>query len=507
MNDDRNTQDKINAEAEAELQRFSDRLAELIADDDVTELAELIANDNVTESEYDHLIKLIKAEVTPEKIAQRTARTLEWAEAAAELLKGTGPESDKARAALESINSFIRQSAEKVTLVRDILFSEESREHFRRLADALDELYTLRPYIEAELKKPEYDGVTFRDLIGEYTPAELLELPEDSALYKAIQAARAARNAALPVIGTHRTNTLNTPVDRVNFLAWNNFKDTGGQIAFNLMSDRDKRDPARRDLDITMRYSLSFDPNLKTTKEINHYDRRLMQAADTLYTNDTSGQHVFLLGDIFRAMGNKGDIGNRREKITNALDKLATAQVLMDNAAEAEKYDYPHVEYKGNILSFEQIRVTYNGQEVDAIHFLRRPVFMELAAGRNQITEIPLKVLQSGVSQTDDHLRIEDYLLHRIARQKDELRALLDKQKKKYTQDRQREIKEKAKLTILLDTFYENTGKTQKKSIEKTRAVKTSMRYLNHYKSDAGGRYISDYEILDDRIIIHLPTR
>jgi hypothetical protein len=212
------------------------------------------------------------------------------------------------------------------------------------------------------------------------------------------------------------------------------------------------------------------------------------------------------MGDIYRAMGGKGDIGNRRDRLNDSLTKQATARVYMDNAAEAKHYNYPHIEYDGNILYFERIRVMYNGQEVEALHFLRRPVFMELADGRKQITDIPLKVLQSGVSQTDDHLRIEDYLLQRIARQKNDLRKLLDQQAKKYTQERQRKIKEARQLTILLDTFYAETGKAKLKKDLKQRAVKTAERYLKHYVSPAGGQYISDYKIKDDRIIITLPA-
>ena len=502
MSDDRKILDlqELKNEINAELQEMSEHLANIITLDDV-KVFEKIETDPVTGD-------LLNVEWTPEMRAKAEAKKAEAKQFLEDMAAGKGPNAEEAREAIKQAQKIAKRTRDAVNSFTQNIWTEETREHLRKVVNALDELEALKPFLEDELKKPEYNGAKLSDLLGDITPAELLELPEDSLLFKAMEAARSARAAALPVIDTHKTSTLNTPVDRVNFLAWNSFKETGEQIAFNLMSERDKNDPARRDLNITMRYSLSFgnDPNIKTTKELNHYDRRLMQAVDTLYTNDASGQHIYLMGDIYRAMGGKGDIGNRRDKLNNSLTKQATARVYMDNAAEAKHYNYPHIEYDGNILYFERIRVIYNGQEVEALHFLRRPVFMELADGRKQITDIPLKVLQSGISQTDDNLRIEDYLLQRIARQKNDLRKLLDQQAKKYTQERQRKIKEARQLTILLDTFYAEIGKAKRKKEIKLRAVKTAERYLKHYVSPAGGQYISDYKIKDDRIIITLPA-
>lgn len=503
MSDDRKILDlqELKNEINAELQEMSEHLANIITLDDV-KVFEKIETDPVTGD-------LLNVEWTPEMRAKAEAKKAEAKQFLEDMAAGKGPNAEEAREAIKQAQKIAKRTRDAVNSFTQNIWTEETREHLRKVVNALDELEALKPFLEDELKKPEYNGAKLSDLLGDITPAELLELPEDSLLFKAMEAARSARAAALPVIDTHKTSTLNTPVDRVNFLAWNSFKDTGGQIAFNLMSDRDKNNPARHDLNITMRYSLTFgeDPNIKFTKELNHYDRRLMQAVDTLYTSDTSGKNVFLTGDIFRAMGNTGEASaNQRKKINESLTKQGTGRVFMDNRAEREHYNYPKIEYDGNILSFERIRVIYNGQEVEALHFLRRPVYMEIADGRKQMTQVPLKALQSGVSQTDGNLRIEDYLLYRISRHKNTLRALLDQQEKKYTQERQRKIKEARQLVISLDTFYEQIGKAKVKKDLKTRAVKTAERYLKHYRSDAGGRYIDDYKIKDDRIIITLPT-
>ena len=132
---------------------------------------------------------------------------------------------------------------------------------------------------------------------------------------------------------------------------------------------------------------------------------------------------------------------------------------------------------------------------------------MEFADQRDQLSAVPMKALQSPISKTDNHLRIEDYLLHRIVRQKKIINDLQEKQQKKYTQKRQKEIREARTLTILLETFYENTGNLKKKAVVRQRALDTAKRYLSHYQSEAGGYYINSYSIKDDRIIIELPIK
>jgi hypothetical protein len=146
---------------------------------------------------------LLNYEFTPEMQAAIDARFSEIQQAQADILKGKGPDAEQARKALADaigVNDQVRAAIKKIS---DSLLSGETLQTWREatkqlqpIIAALDELQELEPYIEAELKKPEYNGATLKGLIREYdiTPAGLLELPEDNPLYKAIQAARAARD-------------------------------------------------------------------------------------------------------------------------------------------------------------------------------------------------------------------------------------------------------------------------------------------------------------------------
>lgn len=401
-----------------------------------------------------------------------------------------------------------------VDTARDILL--EMRETFSVLAAMAEEITELEPYLNTELEKlnkPEYKGKTFYQVFysNDYEAIDIYELYTDpeSDLSKILAAARKAKSADLLDIETYRADKLNMPIDKSNFISWNDFTATDDQIKLkiDMMSEKDRRDPERSLLDISMRYSLTFDndPNIKTTKNINHYDRRLTQALDTLYE---SGKDICLISEIFYNMGGTGRLGDTQiEKINSSLTKQGTARVYINNKSEAAHYDYPEIEYDGNLLNFERIRVRYRGKEREAIKILRRPVIMEFADQRDQITAIPMKVLQSKISKTDKNLRIEDYLLHRIARRKNDINELQEKQKGKYTKDRQKKINQKRELTILLPTFYEQTGNADKKSNVKQRALNTARKFLDHYKSEAAGKYIEDYKIDAERIKITLPIQ
>ena len=411
--------------------------------------------------------------------------------------------------------SKLKDAIEKTSAYFKAIFSEETKEALQRLGETFkpvidlnNELKELEPYIDEELKKPEYNGATLQDLLNEYNIFELANLPADSTLNKVLEAARAARAAALPIIAPFRTDELNTPVDKTNFVIWDDYTATNDQLKMiiNMMSEADKRDPARKDLDITMTYSLTFDddPNVRITKKLDHYDKRIAQAVDTLFTN---GQPVFLTGDLWHAMGNTSanPSKNQREKMYKSLTKQGTARIYMNNAREAKHYDYPHFEYDGNVLSFERIRVTMeNGQEAEAIHVLKRPPTMALADGRNQMTKIPIEVIQSGISQTDGNLRIESYLIQRIARQKNSINELNEAQKKKYTQERQKKLNSLRKLKILLSTFHEGIGKAKAKSIQRSRAETTAERYLTHY---ANCGWIESYKKTATAFEITLPKK
>lgn len=459
-----------------------------------------IAVDKLTDAQREEMKAAIKAmaetfaEISPGMKALKDS----YSKLREQIIKGSGIER------LQELFTALKKSI-STDAMRDVL--RGLNDDLRAVQDLISEIDELKPFIEAELKKGEYGGLSFDNIMQDYTPRELLEMQSDpdSTIHKLFEAARKAKSEALPIVAISRADRLKTPTDRFNFLAFNDFKETDGQIAFNMMSERDKRDPERSKLNISMRYSLTFgdEPGMKTTRELNHFDRRLQQAIDSLYV--PGEQNIFLIGDISEAMGgSRNPSESRRKKINDSLTKQGTARIFINNAKEVAEYDYPFIEYDGIVLDFERIRIIYNGQETIGYKIISRPKMMEIADQRNQMSVVPIEVIQSGINQTNKTLQIEDYLLYRIIRQKNTIIKLQEPQQKNYTQNRQKQIREKSKLVILLDTFYEQTGTAGKKSKDKKRAVEHAEKYLKHYKKTG---YIVDYNIDEKRIEIELPIR
>lgn len=405
--------------------------------------------------------------------------------------------SPETKAALKATTEMLRDSIANIAAAFNQFNTQEWRDTLAKWREAaqpaldlIHEVQELEPLITAELEKPEYNGVTFDDLM-EYTPGELLDFLDDpnSVFYRVMTAARAAKAEQGTEIIPYKADKLDLPLDKINLNAWG-LTATNGQIEFNL-AKHGTHDPA------TGLFSLSFvdDPHTKLSKQLTQYDKRVSEVIDTGYKQ---GINVFTLTGIYHNMGNTKRPGqNDFKKINASLDKLGAARVFFDNAAEAKIYNYKHTTIKdAALLYFKRIRVIDNGKVTDgAIQVLEEPALMQLARTRKQITTVPEKVLQSGISMTEPHLKIEDYLLQRITQQKHNMDELIKKQKGHYTQKRAHDINELSKLTILIDTFYKSTGNDKKDSTGKRRALETAERYLYHYKSEDAGKYITGYII------------
>lgn len=489
---------------------------------------------------------LLDTELTPEMQEALSARYKEIAQAAGNLMTQENLEAvrragEAAKKALEpavkaaatatkwaqSIKLQTEQLQKTFSYFANNLLTDETRETIRKMRESMapllemyDELQALEPYLKAELEKPEYAEIiaelrqqapaeeanelqAFDVILHTMTPGDLLELlrDHDSYIYRAWEAARLAKETDTETqIQAYKANKLDLPTDKLNLFAWD-LRETKGQIKFDLSR-------AGTDDTATALFSLTFDddPNITLTKEVNHFDKRVMSACGTAFA---SGYPIISATGIYYAMGNTGKPAQKHiDKINDTLTKLDMAKVFVDNTIEAGTYKYPKFRKEDRLLHFKRVSRIVNGKTTDSIiQILEEPVLMTFARQRKQISAIPIKVLQTPARRTNNYYQIEDYLLWRIAQQKNIVNKLRDQQKKKYTQHRQAEIREAAKLTILLKTFYERTGNGKKDNTGKKRARNTAEECLKHYKTEAGGCWITDYEMTSDRIIITLPTK
>ena len=336
-------------------------------------------------------------------------------------------------------------------------------EHAPELTAGIDELQELEPYIEAELTKPEYNGVTLDELWAEDTDNETGEPIPGSRFDKVMTAARAARDAAeLPHITITERGVAGVeyPLDKINANIWTLLKDAdkNGQLTFAA----EKRGSSKT-ADII--YSINFDEleaetGVTITKKLTAFDKRVYIAASALFNG---GFEVVTVAQIYAAMGNSGrPNANDIKKINDSLTKMRAAHIYINNESEHALYNkYAKFVYDASLLPMERISAVVNGQTIDsAVHLFREPPLVTFAKDRKQVTTVSRQLLASPISKTDAHLQIDDYLIERISHIK----------------------KSKGKISnkLLYSTIFEKTGATSRN--QKSRGKDTVKKYLEHYK-------------------------
>lgn len=371
---------------------------------------------------------------------------------------------------------------EAVNLLSHIPIAE-TREALQELHTAwrgaqkiLDEITALKPYINAELEKPEYKGVSIASILEQYELRDLRDgPPEGSTLAKILEAARLAHDTAERVTAK-RTKIVEYPLDKPNQQIWNLLESNAdGQIMlrFDMM-------PKKANKQALAFYAIDFDSleDITITKQLQAFDKRVYIAVSALFN---AGNNVVTLPEIYLAMGYKGTPGKEdREKINQSLTKMTGARILFDNKHEAEALaGYSHFKYDGSLLPFERVTAIVNGQAVNAaIKLFREPPLISFAKQHNnQITTIDVKLLQSPISKTNANLMIDDYLIERIGRAKHD---------------------KKNQCRILYKTIYQQTHITTAK--QKQRAPGKIKKYLNHYQENA---FIKRYTEQEDGITIY----
>lgn len=377
-------------------------------------------------------------------------------------------------------SDFYKEMRAGIALIKEFALAHKTElEAFKNTSDALQDL---GPYILMELKKPEYKELTTVDIWANISPdGEPITPIGETILLNAYRHRDSVRQAteitkALPVIAAAAVTELDYPLDKVNSKLWNQFnKDPDGQFSYNFRAITSKR--GAKD-EVGVYTSINFDeldklPGLQITRGLTAFDKRLYVAAAAA---GAAGDGYTSLTKLHEAMGNSGTPSdNQRGKIEQSLRKMGAARICIKNPEEiAAKMKYPSFEYEGPLLPFEQVRAVVNGQVTEAaIHFFREPPLVTFARERKQITTVPRRLLDSPISKTEENLRLEDYLLDRIAQMKN-----------KKTNPRK----------ILLQTLYSECNLTGK---QKQRAPEKIKKYLDHYQKE---QFIKSYA-MDEKSI------
>lgn len=341
------------------------------------------------------------------------------------------------------------------------------------LAAALEEA------LKAEQAEGRYLDTTTEDILL-LQPWEMID--ESGAIkegpYKALLEKALQETEKPPTVTATRTDELENPVDKLNSVVWDLLTEADKDGQITLAINTSKSGKAR---DVLVLYSINFDEleNVKITKSLTPFDKRVYVAVAALYN---AGNEYITPTQIYKMMGYKGQPGpSDIVRINDSLTKMGAARVYIDNEKESEKYPrYMHFTYDAALLPFERKSAYINGQLAEcAIHPFREPPMLSFARQRNQITTIPRALLEAPISKTEANLRLEDYLLERIARMKNS--------------------KGSASKKMLYSTIFERCRIATKK--EQQRAPAKIRTYLEHYRATG---WIAGYKAESDAVTVIL---
>jgi hypothetical protein len=320
------------------------------------------------------------------------------------------------------------------------------------------------PYLEEEIKKPEYNGLYIYDL---------WDNENEDLFLQALAAAQEARDRDKHIT-VHKVEDIDYPLDKINATVWALLEnDTAGQVTINMARPKEKDK-------LLSYYAIDFVEEfngIKLSKKLTAFDKITYIAAGGEYYN---GNRRTTLTHIYYTMGGITKPSSAQlEKIYKSLTKMRTASIYLDNEEESQRYNYPFYRYEGNLLPLKMIteRTSVNGRLTDAvIEILDEPPLLRFAKMRKQVTTISVRLLQVPLNKTEDNLQLMDYLLYRISRAKAKT------------------------FKILLDTLYKRAGITTKK--QKQRAPEKISALLEYYREQGTVRA---YKIESDCIKIILP--
>lgn len=282
-----------------------------------------------------------------------------------------------------------------------------------------------------------------------------------------------ANRLPFPKINTKKLDSIAFPLDKVNSTLWHGFP-IGTMTGLKAESDKDSREGRQASIFLLLDFA-ALD-SVKISRELTVYDKWVWNACANL---KEQGHDVITAEQIYKAMGNSGRPNPKtKDKILESVETISRARVTIDTTQEHELYPkYDRLKATFPLLATEICTAYARGKLVeDAIRIIEMPKLFRFAENRQQVTMLPLNVLESPISKTDDNLMLSDYLLIRISKMRGN---------------------QYVKRTILLDTVYQKCGRAER--YEKFRAREKIEKILTHYKQIG---WIKDYRLTDREIEI-----
>lgn len=212
-------------------------------------------------------------------------------------------------------------------------------EHSEEIKQRLQEWEALQPYLEEELKKPEYGGKTIHDLLEQDYKDENGNIINDSLLEKAVEAARAAMiTKKLPQIQYNDTDRIKTSTDKFSNLFFSLYAPQPkgmieGQRSF--IPVRYESEGAKKD--ITLFYDYTFNEAIihkyDLSKQFTDEAFFVASIIDNLYDE---GNTTVSLTKMWHEMGNSGSPSTDALTELNKILQLGLSTIIEADISEVQ---------------------------------------------------------------------------------------------------------------------------------------------------------------------------
>ena len=276
-----------------------------------------------------------------------------------------------------------------------------------------------------------------------------------------------------PKISTSKLSDILYPIDKVNSELWNCFS-IGENTPLKAESDKDSRKGKQASIYVMLDFN-ELD-GVKISRPLTSFDQRVFVSISNIRE---SGQEIATLSQIYDGMGSESRASAQiRSKIIESIETMSRAVVKIDTTEENKIYPrLDKIVWESQLLHIEKIKGYSRGQITDyAIRIIEVPKLFLFAKNRGQITTVPIKLLESPISKTEANLLLENYLLSRIARMRNNT---------------------KITRTILVETVRQKCN--IKTACQRQRLPGKIEKYLKHYVSVG---WIKSYKLTDKSIEI-----
>ena len=162
--------------------------------------------------------------------------------------------------------------------------------------------------------------------------------------------------------------------------------------------------------------SLEEDFGIDLPKRITAYDRAVHYGVCSIIA---SGAMVATNRQIYEAMTGKTTTSPQAlGHVTRSMNKLQRTKIFIDytQQAKAKGFKGDKMVFKGNLLDFQEVEVTFNKNETTSGYkFLSVPILYKYATEVEQIISVNKELLNvKNLTNTDDSIVFRHYLLRRI---------------------------------------------------------------------------------------------